>query len=46
MIEFTPEMARTMTPEEIIEFWKARQRTEREYDCLIDAETGEIIATV
>ena len=44
MTKFTREMARQMTPDEIVAFWKSRQAETREYDRLIDAETGAVIA--
>ena len=50
--KFTPAMARTMTPEQVIEFWRQRQSTSKAahrndyYNTLIDAATGETIATI
>lgn len=51
MQKFTAEMARTMTPEQIVEFWKQRNRALRDagkdhFDTLEDAITGEILDTI
>ena len=48
---FTAEDAKTMTPEQIIAFWRERQIANRDaranhYTVLIDAATGEVVATI
>ena len=46
---FTADMAKTMTEQQIIEFWRSRERARRDqgldhYETLINPATGKIVA--
>lgn len=51
IMEFTPEMARTMNADEIATFWRQRQIAQRDagqphYTELLRADTGETVCTI
>ena len=49
--KFTADMAKTMTPAQVIAFWKARQIERRDtgqdhYTSLVNAANGQVVTTL